>query len=127
MAPVVLWTFLALIAAVVVMVAAGAAERSGGLRQFATDLRGGLRRRPRHEGPGLLAMARQDEAQDRQDDASVAELFTIGPSERNAYLTAEDLLAPVSRARTRATGGRTAVADPTGPAHDRPTTSPGRP
>lgn len=86
MEPVVVWTLLALAAALVVLVVGGlAAGGAGGVRQFLADARAGLRRDARRGAPGVLAEMRTVAEDD--DDATVDDLFTLGATDSPAYLS----------------------------------------
>ncbi|MBO1751569.1 hypothetical protein J4G33_07095 [Actinotalea sp. BY-33] len=102
MAPVVVWTVLALLAAVLVMAIAGAlGVDGGGPRQFLRDLRAGLRRDAEHPRPGLVATMREESDDEAADAGSLDDLFSLGYGEvptQQAYLSTRDLLVPVERA-----------------------------
>lgn len=89
MAPVVLWTLVALGTAVVVMVVAVSLTAEGGLRQLARDLRSGLRKDARRE---LFTDLRAD---DEDDAGSVESLFELGRPTDRAHLGG----VPVQRGR----------------------------
>lgn len=91
MEPVVVWTLLAFAAALVVLVVGGlAAGGARGARQFLADLRAGLRRDARREGPGVLDELRTVAEDD--DDATVDDLFSLGTTDSPAYLSTERYL-----------------------------------
>ncbi|NCT92256.1 hypothetical protein GXB85_15040 [Cellulomonas sp. APG4] len=91
MEPVVTWTLLAFAAALVVLVVGGlAAGGVAGVRQFLADARAGLRRDARRGGPGVLDELRTVAEDD--DDATVADLFSLGATDSPAYLSTERYL-----------------------------------
>lgn len=109
MAPIVMWTVVALVAAVVVIVIGSVAGgRAGGMRQFLTDLRAGLRRDrdgDEDRAGGFLADARRDLVEAAEvESSSVDEIFTIGEPQQTAYLGTGDIAETLNRAAGRSRG-----------------------
>lgn len=103
MAPVVLGTVAALVVAALVLVVAGAVGgRTGGLRQFVTDLDAGLRDLLVRDGSRAERRAeRRAEEDDAEDAGSVGDLFAVGSPDDRDYLTAEELRGTFARVARR--------------------------
>ncbi len=99
----VVWTLVALVAAALVMVVAGAAEgRTGGLHGFLQDFVAGLRElrsRPAAEDRTVPAPVGEPV------DASLDELLAAAEVDDAPYLAVEDLTETLARARERASRG----------------------
>ncbi|GAA2728260.1 hypothetical protein [Cellulomonas aerilata] len=107
----VVWTFLALVAAAAVLVVAGSAGgRTGSLRGFFRHLVAGLRAlRTRRTAPGDDARADAGDDSDEPVETSLDELLAAAEVDDPAYLAVEDLTETLARARERATRGVSAL------------------
>jgi hypothetical protein len=99
----VVWTLVALVAAALVLVVAGAAGgQTGDLRGFLRDLVAGLRGLRTRPGPDEPAAP---VTTGEPVDASLDELLAAAEVEDAPYLAVEDLTETLARARERATRG----------------------
>ena len=104
----VVWiVLLALGAALAVLVVAGSADgRQGGLREFASHLRSGLRPGRRTDGGGLLSDVRSSMVEAADDPSvPVEEIFSIGRPVPTGYVHPGEITATLNRATSRAVRG----------------------
>ena len=107
MAPILTWTVVALVTAVVVMVVAGTTTGAPrrGVRRFLADLRDGVRRREGGSG-GLLRSTRRELAEAADAEGSVEDIFRVGQTPRSAYVEPAELAGPLAGATRRILGAR---------------------
>lgn len=105
MGPIIAWMFVAILAAVGVLVVAGSSQRGSGFGAFLGELRGGLsaRRATGTATSGSVAAHRAQPAMDTEPvDADIEDLFSLGQTSQAAYVSVEEIQDALVRARDAA-------------------------
>lgn len=105
MGPIIAWMFVAVLAALGVLVAAGSSQGGSGFGGFLGELRSGLaaRRATGTEKSGSVAGHRAQPAMDTEPvDADIEDFFSLGQTSQAAYVSAEEFQGALVRARDAA-------------------------
>ena len=105
MGPIIAWMFVAILAAVGVLVVAGSSQRGSGFGSFLGDLRSGLsaRRATGMASSGSVNAHRAEPAMDTEPvDADIDDFFSFGQTSEAAYVSVEEIQGALVRARDAA-------------------------